>query len=141
MLRQHDRLVTNASDARGLRIGARGLRILSTVAGFSLFAAASMLATPALRAATPDADVPAVSFHDGRFEPATLTIPAHAEVRLRVTNLGSEPIEFESFKLNRERVVSPGETVTLRLPELSPGSYDFYDDFHRDVPEGVIVVK
>jgi hypothetical protein len=134
MLRQHDRLVTNASDPRVARIRRAAATLL-------FIAAASVLATPVLRAATPDADVPALSFHNGRFEPATLTIPAHAEVRLRVTNLSSEPIEFESFRLNREKVVGPGGTITVQLPPLNPGTYDFYDDFHQDVPEGSIVAK
>jgi len=50
-------------------------------------------------------------------------------------------LEFESFSLNRETVVEPGQSITVRLPALSPGSYDFYDDFHQDVPEGSIVAK
>ncbi|MGH7880856.1 MAG: cupredoxin domain-containing protein, partial [Candidatus Binataceae bacterium] len=49
--------------------------------------------------------------------------------------------EFESFKLNREKAISPGETMIVHLPALSAGSYDFYDDFHQDVPEGSIVAK
>ena len=29
----------------------------------------------------------------------------------------------------------------MRLPALSAGSYDFYDDFHQDVPQGSIVAS
>ncbi len=116
----------------GPRVRAAAVVLLAVAAGF--------LGVSALAAAT-GADIPALTFHDGRFEPATLTVPANAPLTLRVTNASSEAIEFESFRLNRERVVSPGQSVIVRLPELSPGSYDFYDDFHRDVPEGVIVVK
>jgi hypothetical protein len=29
----------------------------------------------------------------------------------------------------------------VHLPALSVGSYDFYDDFHQDVPEGSIVAQ
>ena len=60
---------------------------------------------------------------------------------IKVVNGSTETIEFESFKLNREKAVTPGETIIVHLPALSPGTYDFYDDFHQDVPEGTIVAK
>jgi len=37
--------------------------------------------------------------------------------------------------------VQPGETIAVRLPALTAGSYDFYDDLHQDVPQGSIVAK
>lgn len=82
-----------------------------------------------------------IRFENHKFTPQTLNVPAGQKLTLKVTNASQETIEFESFKLNREKVVTPGETITVRLPELSPGSYDFYDDFHQDVPEGAIIAK
>jgi len=76
-----------------------------------------------------------------RFSPSNLTVPAGQAVTIRVMNASNETIEFESFRLNREKAVQPGETVAVRLPSLSAGSYDFYDDFHQDVPQGSIVAK
>ena len=80
-------------------------------------------------------------FENHRFAPQTVTVPPNQPVTIKVTNASKETIEFESFKLNREKVVGPGETITIRLPGLRPGSYDFYDDFHQDVPEGSIIAK
>ncbi len=80
-------------------------------------------------------------FENGRFMPQTITVAANQPVTLRITNASKEAIEFESFKLNREKVVGPGETIAVRLPALHPGSYDFYDDFHQDVPAGSIIAK
>ena len=100
---------------------------------------AAFVAATAL--AGPHADTPTLSFRDGHFEPASLTVPANAAISLHVTNLSGEAIEFESFRLNRERVVSPGGTITVQLPALAPGTYDFYDDFHQNVPEGSIVAR
>jgi Cupredoxin-like domain len=80
-------------------------------------------------------------FENRRFTPQTITVPANQSLTLRITNASKEPIEFESFQLNREKVVGPGETIIVRLPALRPGSYDFYDDFHQDVPAGSIVAK
>ena len=80
-------------------------------------------------------------FENRRFTPQTITVPANQSLTLRITNMSKEPIEFESFKLNREKVVGPGETVIVRLPALRPGNYDFYDDFHQDVPAGSLIAK
>jgi len=82
-----------------------------------------------------------IRFQNHQFTPSSLTVPAGQKLSIKVINASDETIEFESFKLNREKVVSPGETITVRLPELSPGDYDFYDDFHQDVPVGNIVAR
>jgi hypothetical protein len=82
-----------------------------------------------------------IHFEHHRFSPQTLQVPANVPLQVKVVNLSAERIEFESFSLNREKVVEPGQTVTLNLPALRPGSYDFADDFHDDVPEGVIIAK
>ena len=80
-------------------------------------------------------------FENHRFTPQALTVPAGQPLTLTVVNSSKETIEFESFKLHREKPIEPGETVTVHLPALSAGDYDFYDDFHQDVPEGTIVAK
>jgi uncharacterized protein (DUF58 family) len=82
-----------------------------------------------------------IRFHDHHFTPQTVDVPADRPIALRVVNDSKETIEFESFKLNREVAMTPGEKIMVHLPALSPGSYDFYDDFHQDVPEGAIVAK
>ena len=84
---------------------------------------------------------PEIRFENHQFKPLTLTVPAGQKLTIKVTNSSNETIEFESFKLNREKVVSPGETIAVNLPALNPGTYDFYDDFHQDVPQGSIVAK
>ena len=82
----------------------------------------------------------AVRAAGGRFEPAELVVPAGAAFKVVVTNAGEAPIEFESFELHRERVVQPGDTITVFVPALAPGTYKFFDDFHPDT-EGMIVAK
>jgi hypothetical protein len=84
---------------------------------------------------------PEIDFTAHHFSPLSLTVPAGRPLKIKVVNQSKETIEFESFSLNRETVVEPGQSITVRLPALSPGSYDFYDDFHQDVPEGSIVAK
>jgi hypothetical protein len=78
---------------------------------------------------------------NGHFEPANLAVAAHTPFKVEVSNQDGAAIEFESFELHRERVVRPGETITVFIPALAPGNYDFFDDFHHDAPKGVIVAK
>ena len=80
-----------------------------------------------------------IRFEQHAFTPATLEVRAGQPLMLTITNAGSERIEFESFKLNREKVIEPGQSIVLRFPALRDGSYDFFDDFHQDIQEGVIV--
>ena len=78
---------------------------------------------------------------NGHFEPFNLAVPANAPFKMQVSNQDGAAIEFESFELHRERVVRPGETITVFIPALAPGNYEFFDDFHHDAPKGVIVAK
>jgi hypothetical protein len=88
-----------------------------------------------------DNAMPSVQFQDGRFEPANVVVPANKPFKVQVTNSAGSAIEFESFELHRERVVRPGETITVYMPPLSPGAYEFFDDFNHAVPKGQIVSR
>ena len=88
-----------------------------------------------------DEAMPVLRYHDGRFEPDELVVKAKTPFRLRVVNAAREAIEFESFELNRERVVLPGAEIVVYLPALDPGSYKFFDDFHHGAGEGTIIAK
>ena len=80
-------------------------------------------------------------FHSGAVEPASLTLPANTPVKLRVTNSGEAAVEFESFELHRERVVQPGQTITVYIPALPAGTYPFVDDFSHGAVKGEIVAR
>lgn len=105
-------------------------------------ATAGLLLTVALNcfAAADDASRE-IRFTDHHFTPQNLTVPVGQPLVFKVINTSNETIEFESFKLNREKAISPGQTIDVHVPALSAGSYDFYDDFHQDVPEGSIVAQ
>ncbi len=108
----------------------------------SLAFAAAALALVGLARTAGAADTSAeLCYENHRFAPASLSVPAGRAMTLKVINASKETIEFESFKLNREKPIQPGQSAILHLPALSPGSYDFYDDFHQDVPQGSIVAR
>lgn len=110
-------------------------RIAATAIVVALLAA---FAAPSARAADGS---PQLRFHAGAVEPASLTLPANTAVKLQVTNAGDTAIEFESFELHRERVVQPGQTITVYLPALPPGTYPFFDDFSHGAVKGEIVSR
>jgi high-affinity iron transporter len=106
--------------------------------------AVAAVATAALLAAAPVAradDLPLLVFHNHRFEPSRIEVPAHAKFRLLVKNTDDTADEFESTDLNREKLVAPGQTITVFLGPLDPGEYRFFGDFHQDTAQGVLVAK
>jgi heme/copper-type cytochrome/quinol oxidase subunit 2 len=104
------------------------------------FASLTILAMSALPVHAGDASSQ-LRFERGSVEPARLTIPANAPVKLQVTNAGDAPVEFESFELHRERVVQPGQTITVYIPALAPGAYPFVDDFSHGATGGEIIAR
>jgi plastocyanin len=109
------------------------LRIL---AGSAILAAGLALAVPA---AAEDGFTLAIK--GKAFEPNELAVPAGQKVTLTVKNLNPTPSEFESSDLNREKVVTGGNAITVFIGPLRPGSYEFFDDFSADTPHGHIIAK
>jgi len=77
---------------------------------------------------------------DQQFEPPNLEIPADKRIRLIVENQSSIPAEFESFELNREKIVVPHGRIIIYLGPLDPGTYNYFNDFNRDT-KGTITVQ
>jgi hypothetical protein len=67
-------------------------------------------------------------------------LSANVPITLRVKNLDSTPMEFESVSLRVEKVVTPNSEGVIRLRPLAPGRYNFFDDFNQEA-NGVLVVK
>jgi len=78
---------------------------------------------------------------DGRFEPATIEVPAGRRFKIEIENAGRGPIEFESRDLKQEKVLAPGAKSFVVINALKPGEYRFFDDFHQDTGQGRIVVR
>jgi plastocyanin len=105
--------------------------------------AAALAALLVLAVAAPAAaDDPSFSIvlKNNQFIPSELQIPAGAKVKLIVRNESSTPSEFESTQFHREKVVLPGQEITVFVGPLDPGSYEFFDDYHREA-RGHLVVK
>ncbi len=86
-------------------------------------------------------DLPTLVFHNHRFEPDRIVVPANVKFQLHVKNTDDTADEFESVDLNREKLVTPGQTIVVFLGPLSPGEYKFFGDFHQATAQGVLVAK
>jgi hypothetical protein len=78
---------------------------------------------------------------DHRFEPAELVVPARQKVKLTVENRDTAPEEFESYALNREKVIAGKSSAIVWIGPLAPGRYAFFGDFNQKSAQGVIVAR
>lgn len=82
-----------------------------------------------------------LTIKDHRFTPSELTIPANTRVQFRVKNLDSTPAEFESNDFKAEKIVPAGVEVTVPIPPLKPGVYEFHDEFNEALSKSRLIVK
>ncbi|MBF0504627.1 MAG: cupredoxin domain-containing protein [Candidatus Omnitrophica bacterium] len=73
-----------------------------------------------------------------QFAPSQLMIPAGQKIKLTVDNQDPSPEEFESYDLNREKVVSGNKQIIVFIGPLKPGTYRYFGDFHKKTAEGII---
>ncbi|GMU45273.1 MAG: hypothetical protein AMXMBFR26_00550 [Porticoccaceae bacterium] len=75
------------------------------------------------------------------FDPAELVVPANTKVRVRIHNLDATPEEFESWELNREKVILGGESTVIFVGPLPPGEYPFFGEFNPKTAQGKLIVQ
>lgn len=82
-----------------------------------------------------------IVLQDHVFTPSELVIPANKKVKLVIENKDDSAEEFDSFDLNRERVIFANSKRSIYLGPLPPGVYEFFGEFHPNSAVGRIVVK
>jgi hypothetical protein len=78
---------------------------------------------------------------DHKFVPDPLVIPVNQKIKLIVDNQDPTAEEFESYELNREKVVSGKKQITVYLGPLKAGSYKYFGDFNPKTARGTIVAQ
>jgi Cupredoxin-like domain len=108
-----------------------------------LLAACTLLICLVAVIAPPKADEPTLSLklQDHRFTPLEVTIPANTRARFVVKNVDPTPAEFESNDFKAEKVIPSGQEVTVHIPSLKPGTYEFHDEYHEDASKSRLIVK
>lgn len=107
--------------------------------GKTIFAVLITMAAPLTLSAQETANV-TVSVKNHHFQPTEIHAPANVRIELHVKNLDSAPMEFESVSLRVEKVVAGKGEGIIRLRPLTPGRYEFFDDFHQET-RGALVAK
>ncbi|HJS61696.1 MAG TPA: cupredoxin domain-containing protein [Pseudolabrys sp.] len=107
--------------------------------GKTFFAVLITMAGPLSLSAQQTAKV-TVSVKNHHFQPAEIYAPANVPIELHVKNLDSTLMEFESVSLRIEKVVTGNGEGIIRLRPLTPGRYEFFDDFRQET-RGALVTK
>ncbi len=105
------------------------LRLFTSLT-LSLISCYSMAATPTIE----------IKIQDHLFFPATIEIPANTKVKLLLINLDPTAEEFESYELNREKVISGHRKAVIFIGPLPPGEYPFFGEFYPKTAQGKVVV-
>ncbi|MFK8066824.1 MAG: cupredoxin domain-containing protein [Gammaproteobacteria bacterium] len=75
------------------------------------------------------------------FFPSEIKIPANTKVKLMVYNLDPTSEEFESFELNREKVIMGNQKAVIFIGPLPAGRYPFFGEFFPKTAQGMVIVE
>ncbi|MCX4186848.1 cupredoxin domain-containing protein [Methylophaga sp. OBS4] len=82
-----------------------------------------------------------IEIRDHLFFPDEIWIPAGTKVKLLVKNLDPTAEEFESYELNREKVIAGHSQAVIFIGPLSPGTYPFFGEFFPKTAQGKVIVE
>jgi len=89
-------------------------------------------------AATPIIEI---EIRDHLFYPAEITIPAGTKVKFVIINTDNAAEEFESYEMNREKVIPAGSRGVVFIGPLRAGEYPFFGEFFPKTAQGKVIVK
>lgn len=75
---------------------------------------------------------------DFSFEPGTLT--AGTSDTIELANEGESPHNLQADEAGLDEDVDAGETVSIDLADVDPGTYDFICSFHPDDMTGTLEI-
>jgi len=129
--------VSNINRLVTYRVGVlkRHITTLSKISFYLFFACLSITSAWAAR---PEF---IITIKDHLFYPARLVIPENTKVRLVIVNQDNTPEQFDSFDLNREKVIFAGKKSVVYVGPLSAGNYHFFGEYHPNSARGVVIVS
>ena len=75
------------------------------------------------------------------FIPSEIVIPANTKVKLVIHNHDETDEEFESYELNREKVIIGQRKGIIFIGPLPAGEYPFFGEFFPKTAQGKVIVK
>jgi len=88
-----------------------------------------------------DSPVISIEIRNHLFEPSEVRVPAGIKVKLMVINRDPTPEEFESYELNREKVILGNRQAIIFVGPLKPGRYPFFGEFHPETAQGELIAE
>ena len=82
-----------------------------------------------------------IDIKDHLFHPSEIIVPADTKVKLIINNLDPTAEEFESYELNREKVINGGRKAVIFIGPLPPGEYPFFGEFYPKTAQGKVLVQ
>ena len=82
-----------------------------------------------------------ITIKDHLFYPAELLVPADTKIKLLIYNNDPTPEEFESYELNREKIITGNSRAVVFIGPLKPGTYPFFGEFYPKTAQGKILVQ
>ena len=98
----------------------------------------ALLASSMVAAKTPIIEI---TIKDHLFYPSELVIPANKKVKLLVINADETAEEFESYELNREKIITGNSKSIIFIGPLPAGRYPFFGEFYPKTAQGVIIAQ
>lgn len=75
------------------------------------------------------------------FFPDVIYIPANTKIKLIIHNKDSSTEEFESYELNREKIIPGKSRSVIFIGPLTAGEYPFFGEFFPKTAQGKVIVK
>lgn len=109
----------------------RALLLTAALCGIALSPSAVLAQTPEVE----------IQIREHLFYPSEVRIPANTKVKLIIRNLDATPEEFESYELNREKVIVGNSQGIVFIGPLAPGEYPFFGEFNPRTAQGKVIVE
>lgn len=122
----------------GFELRGKKVNLLKTILAAVFFMTAGLWAAPDAVAETREFTI---TIKDHRFHPEELRVPAGEKIKLIVINEDPTPEEFESYELNREKIIGGGRKAIIYIGPLKPGTYPFFGEFNMDTALGRIIAE
>jgi len=114
------------------------MSVLIRVTHIAAMLAVGILITTVVYAATPIINI---EIRNHLFFPDEIHIPADTKVKLLIINQDPTSEEFESYELNREKVIAGNSKAVIFIGPLAPGEYPFFGEFFPKTAQGKVIVE
>lgn len=82
-----------------------------------------------------------IQINDHLFFPAEVEVPADTKIKLLIINNDHTAEEFESYELNREKIIPGKGKAVIFIGPLPSGEYPFFGEFFPKTAQGKVIAR